>query len=68
MKSSKAAVDEAKKEVGAILENLENSTGGEVKNIGLDAVVDTDPLTGSPVIKKTVDIKLSERPAKTWVR
>lgn len=61
-------VAEAQKQIGQVLEKLEGETGGEVKGIGLEEVVDTDPHTGRPVIKKAVDIKLLERPAKRWAR
>ncbi len=68
MNNPKAAVDEAEKEVGSVLEKLEQDTGGDVKDIGLDDMVDTDPQTGHPVVKRAVDIKMSERPQKRWAR
>jgi len=68
MSSTKPAIAEAQKEVGAVLEKLEAKTGGEVRDIGLEDMVDIDPATGRPVIQKAVEIKLQEPPAKRWVR
>jgi len=68
MSSTKPAIAEAHKEVGAVLEKLEAKTGGEVRDIGLEDMVDIDPATGRPVIQKAVEIKLQEPPAKRWVR
>ena len=63
---SKPAVDKAEKEIGAVLENLEEDTGGDVKDIGLEDVVDTDPATGQPVIEKAVEINLQDKPPRRW--
>jgi hypothetical protein len=60
------AIVEAQKAVGAVLEALEAKTGGDVKDIALEDMVDTDPRTGAPVVQKAVEIKLQERPRKKW--
>lgn len=59
-------VIEAEKKVGAVLEQLESETDVEVKDIGLEDMVDTDPQSGRPVVKKTVDIKIAQKPTKRW--
>jgi hypothetical protein len=59
-------VDKAEKEIGAVLENLEEDTGGDVKDIGLEDVVDTDPATGRPVIEKAVEVNLQDKPPRRW--
>ena len=64
-----AAVDKAEKKVNEVLEDLEDDTGGDVKDIDLEDMVDTDPATGGPVIKKAVDIDLQRQPApRRWSR
>ena len=68
MSSADNDVTEAAKKIGVVLENLEASTGSEVKDIALEDMVDTDPQTGKPVIKRAIDITLSDRPKKTWLR
>ncbi len=60
------AVAEAQKAIGAVLEQLEHRTGGEVKDIALEDMVDTDPRTGRPVVQKTVEITLDEKPRRRW--
>ena len=66
MTDTKPAVIEAQKAIGAVLENLENKTGTEVRDIGLEDMVDIDPRTGSPVVQKAVEIKLQPKPTKRW--
>lgn len=66
MTNNRQAVIEAQKAVGAVLEELETKTGGDVKDIGLEDMVDTDARTGAPVVQKAVEIKLQERPSKKW--
>ncbi len=63
-----SAVDEAEKKVGAVLETLEQETGADVEDIGLDDMVDTEPGTGKPVVKKAVDIEVRERHKRGWLR
>lgn len=65
---AKTAVKEAEKKVGAVLEDLEQDTGGEVKDIDLEHMVDTDPATGRPVIEKAVEIDLEHRHSRKWSR
>jgi len=66
MKRDSPKVEQAEKEVGAVLEKLETQTGDDVKDIGLEDMVDTDPHTGAPVVKKAVDIKVVSKPTKRW--
>lgn len=63
---NKPPVNDAEKAVGAVLENLERKTGGEVTDISLEDVVDTDPDTGAPVVEKAVEIKLRDKPKRKW--
>lgn len=63
---SSARIDEAEKVVGTVLESLEEKTGGEVRKIALEDMVDTDAQTGKPVIKKAVEIELKEKPPSRW--
>jgi hypothetical protein len=60
------AIAEAQKAIGAVLERLEDKTGGEVKDIALEDMVDIDPRTGRPVVQKAVEITLEEKPRKRW--
>lgn len=64
--SSKPPVDDAEKAVGTVLQDLERKTGGEVTDISLEDVVDTDPDTGAPVVEKAVEIKLRDKPRRRW--
>jgi len=66
MKRDTPQVEQAEKEVGAVLEKLESETGGDVKDIGLEDMVDTDARTGAPVVKRAVDIKIAQKPVKRW--
>lgn len=63
---NKPPVKDAEKAVGAVLEDLERKTGGEVTDISLEDVVDTDPATGAPVVEKAVEIKLRDKPKRKW--
>jgi hypothetical protein len=63
---NKPTVDDAEKAVGTVLEDLEKKTGGEVTDISLEDVVDTDPATGAPVVEKAVEIELRDRPKRKW--
>ncbi|WP_229883171.1 hypothetical protein [Pseudorhodoferax aquiterrae] len=61
-------VDEAERKIGGLLEELEDSTDTEVKDVDLEEVVDTDA-NGGPVVKKSVDIQVENRPVKKgWTR
>ncbi|MDB5893352.1 MAG: hypothetical protein JWQ88_883 [Rhodoferax sp.] len=66
MRPETPEVAKAEKEVGRVLEKLEEETGGDVKGIGLEDMVDTDAATGRPVVKKAVDIKVQPKPLKRW--
>lgn len=58
-------VDRVEKKIGADLAELERVTGGEVRDIRLDDMVDTDA-AGRPVVEKAVDVDLQQRPARRW--
>jgi hypothetical protein len=61
------AVDEAERKVAAVLDDLEEGTDAEVKDIDLEDLVDTDT-QGRPVVKKGVDITVEHRPKRNWAR
>ncbi|KQP23618.1 hypothetical protein [Pseudorhodoferax sp. Leaf267] len=61
------AVDRAEKKIGAVLGDLEKETGGEVKDIGLEDMVDTDE-NGRPVVQRAVDVQVQQRPKREWSR
>lgn len=65
--SDDAQVDAAERKLGSVLEALESDTGGEVRDVDLEEVVDTDS-AGRPVLKKKVDIDMVRRREKPWVR
>ena len=65
---TEAAVEQAERRVGAVLQDLEAETASDVKDIGLDDMVDTDPATGKPVLRKAVDIDVRKRTERSWVR
>lgn len=59
------AVDKVEKKIGADLAELERATGGEVKDLDLEDVVDTDE-AGRPVIEKAVNVELHQPPSRRW--
>ncbi len=67
-KAEAKEVQDAEKKVGAVLEELEETTSSDVKRIALEDVVDTNPETGQPEVLKAVDITVTPRPQKTWSR
>lgn len=64
----KAEVDKAERKVDNILEDLEEETNSEVKDIDLEDVVETDPATGQPDVHKTVDITVQPKPQRRWLK
>lgn len=58
-------VDDTERKVAGLLHKLEEVTGGEVKTINLEEVVDTDD-QGRPEVKKAVDIKVQRTPKRGW--
>jgi len=62
------AVEKAEKEVGAVLEDLEDDTQSEVKNIALEDVVEIDKDTGRPSVQKAVDITVTPKTERKWSR
>ena len=68
MTTQPPAVAQAEKTIAAVLEDLENKTGGEVKDLALEDMVDIDPKTGQPAVQKAVEVTLEEKAAKRWSR
>lgn len=64
----KAEVDEAERKVSAILQDLEEDTNSDVKDIDLEDVVETDPASGQPAVHQTVDITVQPRPQRKWLK
>ncbi|MFN4117415.1 hypothetical protein [Acidovorax sp.] len=65
---SEAAVQQAERKVNAVLEELEESTDSDVKDIDLEDVVDTDPASGQPTVRQAVDITVQPRPKRSWLK
>ena len=65
---SQQAVEEAERKVSAVLQDLEESTDSEVKNIGLEDVVETDRASGRPAVHQTVDITVEPRARRRWLK
>jgi hypothetical protein len=61
------AVEAAERKIGAVLADLEADTGGEVRDLNLEQIVDSDP-HGRPVLKKKVDVKFQPRPDRHWAK
>lgn len=62
------AVEKAEKEVGGVLDDLEDSTQSEVKKIELEDVVEIDKDTGRPSVQKAVDITVTPKAERKWSR
>jgi len=63
-----AEVNEAERRIGNVLAELEGRTGSDVQGISLEELVDTDPATGRPAVHKGVEITVTPRPQRRWVR
>lgn len=61
-------VEDAERRVSAILEDLEEATNSEVKNIALEDVVETDTASGKPAVHQTVDITVQPRAQRKWLK
>lgn len=61
-------IEEAERKVSAILEELENATDVDVKDIDLEAVVDTDPASGRPAVHQAVEITVQPRARRKWLK
>ena len=66
--SSDQKVAQAERKIGAVLEELENETSSDVKDIDLEQVVDDDPITGAPVVHDAVDIDVEPRIRRSWLK
>lgn len=63
-----AEVEQAERKVNAILEELEESTDTDVKDIDLEDVVDTDLASGKPTVRQAVDITVQPRSKRSWLK
>ena len=61
-------VTQAEKQIGNVLANLESETNSDVKEIALEDLVETDPATGKPALHKGVEITITPRPSRKWIR
>lgn len=61
----KAQIDQAERKIGAVLEDLEQQTSSEVKEVELVQVVEDDPKTGVPAVHDSIDIDVDPRPQRS---
>lgn len=61
-------IDQAKRKIGAVLEDLEQRTASEVTDVDLEQVVDDDPRTGLPTVQDAVDIDVQSKPQRKWLK
>lgn len=64
----KAQIDQAERKIGAVLEDLEQQTSSEVKDVELVQMVEDDPKTGVPAVHDAVDIDVDPRPQRKWLK
>ena len=64
----KSAVHEAERKVGAILDELEDDTHSEVKDINLEDVVENDKVSGQPAVHQAVEITVVPRAQRKWIK
>lgn len=64
----KTEIEEAERKVSAILEDLEQDTDADVKDIDLEDVVETDPSSGQPAVHQAVDITVQPRAKRKWLK
>ncbi|CAN7545633.1 hypothetical protein LJR129_003881 [Acidovorax sp. LjRoot129] len=64
----KTEIEEAERKVSAILEDLEQNTDADVKDIDLEDVVETDPSNGRPAVHQAVDITVQPRAKRKWLK
>ncbi|RZJ14503.1 MAG: hypothetical protein EON50_05590 [Acidovorax sp.] len=64
----KTEIEEAERKVSAILEDLEQDTDADVKDIDLEDVVETDPSNGQPAVHQAVDITVQPRAKRKWLK
>ncbi len=63
-----AAVVQAERKVAAVLDDLEQTTGSEVRKLQLEDVVASDAVTGRPLVQKAVEITVQPKPTRKWAR
>ena len=61
-------IDEAERKVGAILDELEDDTHSDVKDIDLEDVIETDSASGHPAVHQSVDITVQPRSQRRWIK
>lgn len=61
-------IDEAERKVGAILDELEDDTHSDVKDIALEDVIDTDKDSGKPALHPAVEITVQPRAQRKWIK
>ena len=61
-------VDQAEKDIGNLLAELEEETDSDVQKIALEDMVEVDPVTGKPALHKGVDVTVTPRPKRQWIR
>ena len=64
----KSEIDEAERKVGAILDELEDDTNSEVKDINLEDVVENDRDSGQPAVHQAVEITVVPRAQRKWIK
>lgn len=63
----KEKIDQAKRKIGAVLDDLEQRTTSEVTDVDLEQVIDDDPKTGLPTVQDAVDIDVQPKPQRRWL-
>ena len=61
-------IDEAERKVGAILDELEDDTHSDVKDIDLEDVIETDKDSGNPALHQSVEITVEPRAQRKWIK
>ncbi|MBU0749528.1 MAG: hypothetical protein KKB95_12310 [Gammaproteobacteria bacterium] len=61
-------IDEAERKVGAILDELEDDTHSDVKDIDLEDVIETDKDSGKPALHQAVEITVQPRAQRKWIK
>lgn len=63
-----AKIDQAERQIGNVLADLESETNSDVQKITLEDMVEVDPSTGKPAVHKGVDVTVTPRPKRQWIR
>ncbi|MNL87365.1 hypothetical protein D3C87_2164840 [compost metagenome] len=54
--------------MGAILDELEDDTHSDVKDIDLEDVIETDKDSGKPALHQSVEITVEPRAQRKWIK